>query len=182
ARHSSSHRRRLAWALPLLAAVLVGARLLAQAGTPDVQVLNGTGVVSPGGTVAFGTTPVGVAASRTFTVQNTGTDSLLLSEAVTVPVGFTLMASSPGAPNAVLPATGAPAYTIAPNATATFTVALNSATAGKFSGQVSFQTNVDGKNPFVFRVNGTALPPPGVRYLDDTDAGFTFSPRWTQNY
>jgi uncharacterized protein (DUF1800 family) len=177
----SPRKRKKPWLLPLLAAVVFGATLVAQTGTPDIQVLDNTTELSPTSTVDFGTTPVGMAKSKTFTVKNTGTDNLLVSEAISVPVGFTLMASFPGVFNATLP-TNVPAFTIKPNATATFTVALNSAKAGNFSGSVGFRTNVTGKNPFVFKVKGKVLPPPSVCYVDDKDADFTFTSGWTQDY
>jgi uncharacterized protein (DUF1800 family) len=178
---SSPWLSRLAWTLTLLGASVIGASLFAQTGTPNVQVLNGTAVVHSNTTVKFGSTPVGVALSKTFVVKNTGTATLLISEAITTPQGFTLMASFPGLPTALL-SNNVPAFALAPNATAAFTVALNSATAGDFSGHISLQTNVTGKNPLTFKVSGTALPPPSVRYTDDTDAGFTFTAGWTQNY
>jgi uncharacterized protein (DUF1800 family) len=165
--------------LPLLAAALFGATLAAQTGAPDIEVQNGTTTISPNDTVDFVTTPVGVALSKTFTVTNTGTANLLVSEAISVPSGFTLMASFPGVPGTAL-ASKDPAFALAPNASATFTVALNSAQAGIYQGNVSFQTNVDGTNPFVFQVTGKVLPPPSVRYIDDQDADFTFTSGWTQ--
>jgi uncharacterized protein (DUF1800 family) len=165
----------------LLAAVAVGAGLLAQTGTPDIQVQDGTTVVALNDAVAFTPTPAGMANSKTFTVTNTGTANLLVSEAISVPQGFTLMASFPSVPDTNLP-TNVPAFTIAPGASATFTVALNSATAGTFSGPVSFQTNVTGKNPFTFNVTGTVVSPPSVRYLDDTSAGFAVSSGWTTGF
>jgi uncharacterized protein (DUF1800 family) len=173
--------RFLAWLLAPLAAAVVGAGLLATPGTPNVQVFDGTlsdPLIAQNATVPFANTPVGVAGSRTFTVRNNGTGALLVSEAITVPVGFTLMASFPGVPDATL--AGAPAFTLAPSATATFTVALNSAASGIFGGDVSFNTNVPSRNPVVFRVTGTAVPPPSLRILDDSDAGFTFTAGWGQ--
>jgi uncharacterized protein (DUF1800 family) len=162
-------------------AAALGASLVGGPAAPDVQVLDGAKAVALGGNDSFGATPVGVAKSKTFTVQNTGSADLLVSEAIAVPQGFTLMASFPGVPNANLP-TGEPAYTIASGASATFTVALNSATAGKFHGNVSLSTNVGGKGPFVFRVSGKALPPPSVRYVDDQDGGFTATSGWSPGY
>jgi uncharacterized protein (DUF1800 family) len=179
---SSSRLRYLGLMLVLSTAVLIGASLVAQpSGNPDIQVLNGTTVIPLNGSVAFAATPVGVANSITFTVKNSGTDNLLVSEAISVPQGFTLMATFPGVPNANF-ADNTPAYTIAPNATATFTVALNSAAAGNYSGLISLTNNVTGKNPFVFTVTGEVLPPPAVRYVDDGGAGFTSTSGFTANF
>ncbi len=158
-------------ALPLLIVAAAGAGLLAGLNSPDVQVQDGAVVVPLGGTVDFGTAAAGAAASKTFTVTNTGTAPLNVAEAIAVPPGFTLMASFPGVPTSALP-TNVPAYTIAPSASATFTVALNSATAGVFAGSVSFQNDVAGKSPFTFQVTGKVLPPPSERIVDDADPGF----------
>jgi uncharacterized protein (DUF1800 family) len=168
----------------VLATAAVGAGLLlAQTTAPDVQVLDGSNNVPLNGTVAFTSTQAGMPNSKTFTVKNTGNANLVVSEAVSVPQGFTLMASFPGVPDTFIPnttpANSVPAFTITPGNTATFTVALNSATAGTFSGNVSFQTNVTGKNPFVFAVTGTVTAPPSVRYIDaDLSPGFTATANW----
>jgi uncharacterized protein (DUF1800 family) len=176
----STRKRTLLWLLPL-AIVVTGAALLAQPGAPAIQVLRDTNPVAANSLVGFGNTPVGVAKSITFTVKNTGTADLLVSEAISVPQGFTLMTSFPGVPGTNLP-TNVPAFAIKPGETAAFTVALNSALVGRFEGEVSFQTNVADRTQFVFRVRGTSLPPPAVNYVDDNDARFTFTSGWTQNY
>jgi uncharacterized protein (DUF1800 family) len=182
ARTSSPPRvRYLAWLLPLAAAALLGAGLEGQPSAPNIQVLNGTANVPLNSTVGLGSTAVATARPKTFTVKNTGSANLLVSEAITVPQGVTLMASFPGVPNATLP-TNVPAFTIAPGHTATFTVALNAAAAGTFSGTVSLKTNVSGKNPFTFTVTGKATPPPAVRYVDDRSTGFTATPGWSPGY
>jgi uncharacterized protein (DUF1800 family) len=178
ARSSPGSRR--TWLLPSLVLVTVGSALMARPGTPAIAVYKDTLLIPLNGTVPFGTTPVGVASPTIFTVRNTGTGPLLVSEAIAVPPGFTLMASFPGVPDATQ-ATNVPSYTIAPGGSATFTVALNAASAASYGGAVSFQTNVSGTPRFTFQVTGTALPPPGVRYADDLDPAFTFTSGWTQN-
>jgi len=179
---SSSRLRSLAWLIPLLGIAVIGASLLAQGGSPDIKVSSGS-TIPLNGTVDFGSSAVGVAKEKTFTVENTGTADLLVAEQITVPQGFTLMASFPGVPDTVLTSTNQePAFTISPGGTATFKVALNSATSGNFSGNVSFMTNVTGKNPFVFKVTGRATPPPALRIIDDSSAGFTATSGWTQGF
>ena len=39
---------------------------------------------------------------------------------------------------------------------------LSTATAGTFTGDISFPTNVNGKNPFNFRITGTVSPAPHI--------------------
>jgi hypothetical protein len=166
----------------VLAATLVGSALLAGPGSPGIEVRDNTTIVPYQGKVAFSPTRVGVPRSKTFTVTNTGGAPLLVSEAITVPSGFTLMASFPGVPDDLLP-NNIPAFTLAPGASATFTVALNAASAGGHTGTVSFQTNVTGMNPFTFTFSsGRVEPPPGVRYTDDADGGFAATPGWTPGY
>ena len=181
---STRKKGRLLWLIPSMALIALGSALLAQTGTANIAVTRGDIPVPPGGTVAFDSTLAGVANSTTFTVTNTGSAPLLVSEAITVPQGFTLMASFPGVPTARFGSTGisgVPAFSLPVGQSATFTVALNAATAGAFSGAVSFQTNVTGRETFTFNVNGLTLPPPGVRYADDKDPSFTFTSGWTPN-
>lgn len=175
----STRRKAVPWLFPSLVLVALASAIVAQSGTPAIQVTLGTVNVAHNGTVDFGTTPVGVASSKAFSVKNTGKAALRVSEEITVPVGFTLMASFPDVPTSSL-GTGVPAYVIQPGQTATFTVALNSAVSGPASGEVTFRTNVSTRQQFIIKVKGTSLPPPGVRYQDDRDAGFTFTSGWKQ--
>jgi uncharacterized protein (DUF1800 family) len=177
--HFSPRSFRVALVTVVSAATLLGTALLAGPGTPDIELKDNNTVVQYQGKVAYSPTPVGVPRSKTFTVTNTGSGNLLVSEAITVPVGFTVMATFPGVPDTLLP-NNVPAFTIMPGASATFTVALNSALAGGHTGTVSFMTNVTGKNPFTFTFSsGRVDPPPGVRYTDDADGGFSATSGWT---
>src|SRR5262249_24926879 len=140
-RSTSSRRlRHLAYVLPLLAAAALGFSLAGRAAPPapgiEVRDTSNGALVPLGRTVAYGPTPVATPGPKVFSVRNTGDSNLLVSEAITVPQGFTLIASFPGVPDATLPG-NVPAFTIAPNATLTFEVDLNSATAGDSSGTVS---------------------------------------------
>jgi uncharacterized protein (DUF1800 family) len=171
--------RYLQWALAPLAALLIGLSLLAQPNAPIIQVSDGGTVIANNGSDAYSPTRMGVDNSKTFTVTNNGNADLLVSETISVPVGFTLMKNFPGVPNALL--NGTPAYTISAgtSATFTFTVALNSATAGDFSGPVTLMSNDPNNGTFTFNVTGTVLEPPTVRIVDDLDAGFTATAGWT---
>ncbi|MFA6134057.1 MAG: choice-of-anchor D domain-containing protein [Phycisphaerae bacterium] len=82
----------------------------------------------------------GTAVSQTFTVRNDGTAALTL-DTVTVPTGFTL--------------TEGLSTSLAAGASDTFTVRLDTATAGVKSGDISFATTDSDENPFNFRVTGT---------------------------
>ena len=94
----------------------------------------------------------------TFTVYNDGGVNMTLA-APTVPAGYTI--------------TEPLAATLAPGASDTFTVRLNTATAATRSGQISFATNDPNENPFNFPVTGRVNPadttPPLV-----TASGFVY--------
>jgi uncharacterized delta-60 repeat protein len=93
----------------------------------------------------FGATPQGSPAiSRVFTVRNEGGSTLTLG-AVTVPTGFTL--------------TEGLSTSLAAGASDTFTVQLDTATAGTKSGEISFATDDSDENPFNFTVSGTVQAP-----------------------
>ena len=80
--------------------------------------------------------------SRTFRVYNDGNAVLTLGP-VAVPAGFAL--------------TEGLATSLAPGASDTFTVRLDTAVVGTKAGDVSFSTNDYDENPFHFRVTGTVV-------------------------
>jgi len=134
-------------------------RYLGDAPAPEITVL-GNGISIPDGDTTpgtaegtdFGAVPQGSAAlSRVFTVRNDGGAALTLG-AVTVPTGFTLTEElSPS---------------LAPGASDTFTVQLDTATAGAKTGAISFATNDPDENPFNFAISGTVeLPAPEITVL-----------------
>jgi hypothetical protein len=91
----------------------------------------------------FGTTTVGMPINKTFTVKNTGTANLTLTEPIAVPAGFSV-ASSFGS------------TTLAPGNSTTFTVRLDAIAAGTYSGTLQFANNDADENPFDFTINGDA--------------------------
>ncbi len=113
-----------------------------------IQVVLGSTVITSGtGSVNFGTTPVGTPVVRTFTIRNTGTAALTVGTLAALPAGFDLVGTFP---------TG----TIAPGSSTTFQLRLTAATAGNFSGTVSFDNNDSDENPFTFAVSGTVSTAP----------------------
>jgi len=117
-------------------------------GVPEITVLGNEvsiadGDVTPSATdgTDFGSAVQGGAAvSRAFTVRNDGTAALTLG-AVAVPTGFTLTEGLSGS--------------LAPGASDTFTVRLETTTGGTQAGDLSFATNDSDEDPFNFRVTGT---------------------------
>jgi photosystem II stability/assembly factor-like uncharacterized protein len=110
---------------------------------PEIAVSQGGTNIPDGGNFNFGTTSVGQFVIKTFTISNTGTATLTLS-GLTVPNDFTIDN------NFVT-------TTVAPNASTTFAVRLNAATAGTFAGTLQFTNNDTDENPYNFTVNGTVI-------------------------
>jgi subtilisin family serine protease len=132
---------------------------------PEIQVLDGaTNLVDGSAVVNYGSTLPGTPLSRTFTVTNLGSANLTLGT-LTVPAGFTLISSFGST-------------TLAPGASTTFTVRLDAAAVGTYSGQVSFGNNDTNENPFNFTIQGTVAAVPAVQIIDDGAAGFSTLGSW----
>jgi PKD repeat protein len=98
----------------------------------------------------FANTQVGGTSMATFTVSNTGTSNLILTNPITVTgTGFSL-------------GTGFGTTTVAPGASTTFTVNFSPASAGNFTGNVSFATNDCDEGTFNFILNGTGIATPPI--------------------
>jgi hypothetical protein len=111
---------------------------------PEIQVLDGATDIPDGtGSINFGTTTVGMPINKTFTVKNTGTANLTLTEPIAVPAGFSVVSSFGST-------------TLAPGNSTTFTVRLDAIAAGTYSGTLQFANNDADENPFDFTINGDA--------------------------
>src|SRR5262249_42757536 len=139
---------------------------------PEIQVLDGTADIADGtGSVSFGSTPAGTPISKTFTVKNVGTTTLNLTSTPTVPSGFTVTSSYPIN------------TTVAPGSTASFTVRLDAAANGTYSGQLSFGNDDSDENPFNFNITGTVAATPVLLIIHDGQTGFSTVGSWTyENY
>jgi probable HAF family extracellular repeat protein len=130
---------------------------VAPARGPEVEAWVGATEITDGsGSVKFGDATVGDAVSRTLVVRNVGDVPLELAGPVTLPAGFML-------------ASGFSATTVAPGATATFVVRLDTSATGSFGGVVSFGTNDADEGTFDFTVSGTV---DSGRVIDDGAPGF----------
>ncbi len=133
---------------------------------PEIQVFLGTTAIADGaGNVDFGTTLPGTPVTRTFTVRNSGTQTLTLSQPISVPAGFTLASTFDST-------------SLAPGGSTTFAVRLDAAAAGTFSGQISFGNNDADENPFNFSVSGIVSSVPAPMILDNLQAGFSTTAGW----
>jgi hypothetical protein len=138
--------------------------LVAQPQGPVVRVVDGTTVLPDGkGSVNLGSTLLGTALTRTFTIQDIGTQTVTLSGPIHLPPGFSLAADFGST-------------TIAPGASTTFTVRLDAASLGTYSGTVSFGTNDPANNPYTFTVGGTVS---AAGIIDDSSGtGFSTAGGW----
>ena len=121
-----------------------------------------TDIADGTGSVDFGSTNVATPVSKTFTIQNTGNDTLTLNNPIGVPAGFTVTSSFG-------------ATTLAAGASTTFTVRMDAASGGTPSGQISFTSDDADEATFNFNISGTVL---ASQVMDDGDAGFTATGGW----
>jgi hypothetical protein len=129
---------------------------------PQVQVSAGSNVISGGGSLNLGSFLIGVPVTQVFTVTNTGGQTLTLSDPIRLPTGFTLVSDFGST-------------SLAPNASTTFVVQMNTTVAASYSGTVSFGTNDPNNNPFSFTLSGTVT---SAQLIDDDMPGFTATSGW----
>lgn len=120
----------------------------------------GGNVPDGGGPINFGTVNQGDAdPTVVFTVSNTGGTALTTSGMSVTGTGFSLTEGL----SASIPAAGSD----------TFTVTMDTATAGSLTGNVSFANSDSDENPFNFSISGTVNSTgpvgPGTGYVGDTD-------------
>jgi hypothetical protein len=123
----------------------------------DVRVLGNGNVIadgdstpsSPDHTIFITAVQGAGGTERVFTVENIG-GSTLTTSGLTVPTGFTV--------------TEGLSANISAGGSDTFTVRLDDATLGAKSGDISFATNVTGKNPYNFAVSGEVVAAGGVDF------------------
>lgn len=131
---------------------------------PEVVVLDGTTSLVDGvSTVDFGTVLVSGTLTKTFTVTNVGATPLTV-QPVTVPTGFTIV-SNLGA-----------GQTIAPDASATFEIGVNTTAADSFSGTLQFTSDDADESPFEIDIEAVVS---AALILDDGDVGYTDTAGYT---
>ncbi|HEY9848357.1 MAG TPA: DUF4347 domain-containing protein, partial [Leptolyngbyaceae cyanobacterium] len=114
---------------------------------PEIQVLEtATDIPDNTGSLNFGTTPLGTAITKTFTVKNIGFSDLTLDTLSLTGTGFSL-ASPFGS------------TTIAAGNSTTLAVKLDANNAGTFNGNISFGNNDADENPFNFDISGVVQAP-----------------------
>ena len=135
---------------------------------PEIQVTVDGGVLSDNsGVVNFGDVEADRIVSKTFTVTNIGTTDLTLTDPITVPGGF-LLTSAFGS------------NVLAPFASTTFEITVDTAVLGSQSGLVSFANDDVGgeEDPFNFTVEANVIPATGIQIIDNGDAGYSTTGNW----
>jgi hypothetical protein len=117
---------------------------------PEIEVINSTiNIPDNTGMFDFGTSTVGSEVSQIFTLKNSGTAELTLSN-LQLPTGLTLIGTFP--------------TTIAAGSQGTFEVQLDTTVANTVNGELSFTSNDSDENPFNFAVsavvNSEPIPTP----------------------
>jgi hypothetical protein len=126
-----------------------------QTTSPALAVLDGSTTLANGSSDSFGTTLLGVAVDKTFTISNASGTSTLTIGSVSVPSGFSVITQ--------------PAGSIAAGGSTTFVVALTAAAVGAASGAMSFTDNSPGLSPFSVTISGQTTAPVAA-VLDGTSA------------
>jgi hypothetical protein len=135
---------------PVIAAALQG---------PVIQVSAGSQAITGGGSLSLNAY-VGTTTTQTFTVKNAGPDTLTLSDPITLPPGFTLQSDFGS-------------LSLAPGASTTFVVKVDTSQVAKNSGTVSFATNDPNNNPFSFTLTANV-----VGIVNDSDPAFSATSGW----
>lgn len=131
---------------------------------PEIKVLDGsTNLVDGTATVAFGTAITGSTFTKTFTITNTGNQTLTLNEPISVPNGFTVAASFGST-------------SVAPGASITFTIGVDTSANGALAGTLSFGSNDADEATFNFTVSAVVA---STKVLDDGAPGFSTVGAWT---
>ena len=128
-------------------------KLITPAASSQVAVYDGQTQLTDGQAtpVSFGViAQEGSPAAKTFTVTNTGSSPLILG-AVAAPAGFSV--------------TGDLNTAVAPGSSTTFTIQLDLAAAGTFTGNVTFTTNDPAHDPFTLPVTGQVVKTTGLAYV-----------------
>ncbi|MFP4299993.1 MAG: choice-of-anchor D domain-containing protein [Spirulinaceae cyanobacterium] len=124
---------------------------------PEIEVYDGGTAILDNTTTAInlGSAVVGAPITKAFTIKNLGTADLNLSN-LQLPPGFSVV--------------GSLANTITQGQQATLEIQVDAATAGDYSGEISFTTNDSDESPYNFAIAAkvTATPEPEIQIFDGT--------------
>ncbi len=132
----------------------IAANLPSVATAPEISLWLDGASLGDGQTVDFGSTAAGTPVSRTFYVTNDGTAALNLTplNPAALPAGFTLLSNLGAA-------------TLSPGQSTSFTVRLDAASSGTFSGAVQLGNTDGDENPFDLALRGSVAAAAGASAL-----------------
>ncbi|MCP3694021.1 MAG: choice-of-anchor D domain-containing protein, partial [Planctomycetaceae bacterium] len=131
---------------------------------PEIQVaLGGTDVVD-GSTLDLGSTVEGSAVTHTFTVKNSGTDTLTLSSI-----------DGSGLPAGLALASNLDALSLDPQETTTFAVTVAATEVATLGATIQIGNNDSDENPFDITLAAAVEALPQYQIMDNGDNGFTAS-------
>ncbi len=108
----------------------------------------------------YGSTTVGTALTRTFTIENTGTAALTLGTP-TLPTGFSVVGTAP--------------TSVAAGTSTTITVRLDATATGTYTGEITIPNNDSNENPYNFAIVGVVNALPGGQVINGTNASETLT-------
>jgi hypothetical protein len=114
-------------------------------GGGTIELFDGSTQLTNGSNDSFPSVTVGSSDSKSFNVQNVGSSTLTVSS-VNLPSSYTLNGSLP--------------LNVSPNQSASFTVSLNTSTAGTFNGQMLVSSSDSTHSPLAVNISGTVTAPP----------------------
>lgn len=144
---------------------------------PAIKIYDGSTLIAAGtGSDNFGAASQGAPLTKQFTIVNTGSSSINITSALTLPSGFSVTASLP------------PSLTAGQSAT--FAIQLNAANIGTYAGTASFSDTDTGNDPYTFQISGQVVPPgptnvmiTGFQLVNNTNGSstnpVTYDPRVT---
>ncbi len=145
--------------------VIADAIRIERIGSPEIRVTVDRHIIADeSGVLDLGSFRQGETVSREFVVTNIGTEPLVLD-----------LANATG--NFTVSQFGQ--YTLAPEASTTFTIGMDTSTPGTYSGQVSFLNNDPDEADFEFSLLAEVTMAPQVVIVDNGDPGFSLSGSWT---
>jgi hypothetical protein len=109
---------------------------------PAIEILNGSTVISNGGSLSFGTVTQGTQATDTLTIKNNGNAPLTIGS-ITAPSAFST--------------TSPTLTTIQPGLQSTFQIKFYATSSGLSSGSLIVPDNDPNNDPFIFNVSGYAM-------------------------
>jgi hypothetical protein len=134
-----------------LTATEIAQHFAAAAPAPEIKLLIGATDIIDGQTVNYGSAGQGTPITKTFTVLNDGTASLSLTalNPASMPAGFTIV-------------TNLGSTVLSPGQTTSFSIRLNAAAVGSYSGTIQLLNNDSNENPFDLTLVGTVVNEPVI--------------------